>query len=280
MSIMSKLVPILAKRKAKVIANILNDPISLTDNKLNSIIELHSNTAFGKDHGYESIKTPEQFSEQVPLYDYYSMSPYFDRVKETPKLPIVTADPIVWYVQSSGSTGKPKALPISKAGMDDYSIGTTLSMMAFINAGKKHRNVFNGTILSFAAPARLREISGIPVGYMSGIAKEMAASAILRRLVKPGVEVFNMVDIEEKLWEYAKVAVQENITGLVGITTLSLAFIRKMQNEYGTKLLHEFKGTKHEDKVRKSLIDDGNLNLEILCPNLTMFGSTVVDADP
>jgi len=68
MSIMSKLVPILAKRKAKVIANILNDPIGLTDTKLESILELHSNTAFGKDHGYESIKTPEQFSEQVPLF--------------------------------------------------------------------------------------------------------------------------------------------------------------------------------------------------------------------
>ncbi len=280
MSIMSKLVPVLAKRKAKVIANILNDPISLTDNKLESILGLHSNTAFGKDHGYESIKTPEQFSEQVPLFDYYSMAPYFDRVKETPKLPIITADPIVWYVQSSGSTGRPKALPISRAGMDDYSIGTTLSMMAFINAGKKHRNVFNGTILSFAAPAKLREINGVPVGYMSGIAKEMAASAILRRLVKPGVEVFNMTDIEEKLWEYAKVAVQENITGLVGITTLSLAFIRKMQNDYGTKLLQEFKGTKHEAKIRKALSDDGTLNLESLWPNLTMFGATGVDADP
>ncbi len=280
MSIISKLVPILAKRKAKVIENILSDPIGLTDNKLNSIIEKHSHTKFGKDHRYESIKTPEQFAEQVPLYDYYSMAPYFDRVKETPEQPIVTADPIVWYVQSSGSTGKPKALPISKAGMDDYSIGTTLSIMAFVNAGKKHRNVFNGTILSFAAPAKLREINGVPVGYMSGIAKEMAASAILRRLVKPGVEVFNMTDIEEKLWEYAKVAVQENISALVGITTLSLAFIRKMQNDYGTKLLKEFRGTKHEEKVRKSLNDDGTLNLEILWPNLTMFGATGVDADP
>jgi len=67
-----------------------------------------------------------------------------------------------------------------------------------------------------------------------------------------------MTDIEEKLWEYAKVAVQENITGLVGITTLSLAFIRKMQNDYGTSLLKEFRGTKHEEKIRKSLNDDGS----------------------
>ena len=280
MSIMSKLVPILAKRKAKVVAKILNDPIGLTETKLESILEKHRNTAFGKDHGYESIKTPEQFSEQVPLFDYHSMSPYFERVKQTPNLPIVTADPVIWFVQSSGSTGSPKALPISKAGISDYSRGSTLSMMSFVNADKEHRKVFDGTLLTFAAPAKLGEINGVPVGYMTGISKEMIANAILRKLVKPGEEVFNMTDISEKLWAYAKYAVKENITGLAGITTLSLSFIRKMQNEYGTKLLEEFKGTKYEEKIRKSLNDDGTLDLETLWPNLILVAATGIDAEP
>ncbi len=280
MSIMSKLVPIMAKRKAKVVANILNDPIGLTDNKLKSILEKHSNTAFGRDHGYESIKTPEQFSEQVPLFDYHTMSPYFERVKQNPELPIITADPVVWFVQSSGSTGSPKALPISKAAMKDYSGGSTLSMMSFVNANKEHKRVFDGTLLTFAAPAKLGEIGGVPVGYMTGISKELIANALLRKLIKPGVEVFNMIDISEKLWAYAKYAVKENITGLAGITTLSLSFIRKMQNEYGTRLLEEFKGTKYEEKIRKSLNDDGTLDLETLWPNLIMIAATGIDAEP
>ncbi|MFW9843931.1 MAG: GH3 auxin-responsive promoter family protein [Candidatus Thorarchaeota archaeon] len=280
MSIMSKLVPLMARRKAKEIADILNNPISLTERKLELILELNKNTAFGKDHGYESIKTPEQFSEQVPLFDYYSMSPYFDRVKETPELPIVSSDPVIWYVQSSGSTGRPKALPITRVGMSDYSAGSMWSMMAFVNAKEENKKVFGGTMLTFAAPAELDRLNGVPVGYMSGIGKRLIANKILRRLVKPGEEIFNLTDITEKLWAYAKYAVMHDITGLVGITTLSLSFIRKMQNEYGPPLLEEFKGTKHEVKIRNAMDADGTLDLVKLWPNLLILVAAGIDADP
>ena len=280
MSILSKLVPVLAKRKQGLIDNILENPISLTEIKLNEILERHKNTAFGKDHGYESIKTPEQFSEQVPLYDYYSMSPYFERVKENPTLPIITADPIIWYVQSSGSTGKPKALPISQAGLSDYTGGSMLFLMSFINAKEGNNKLFDGAMLTFAAPARIGEINGVPLGYMTGISREMIANAILKKLIKPGTDIYNMTEMSEKLWSYAKYAVQENVTSLAGITTLIFAFIRRMQNEYGPSLLEEFKGTKHEARIRDALNDDGTLDLNVLWPNLLMIGATGVDADP
>lgn len=280
MAIMSKLVPIMAKRKAKEIEYILNHPIDLTEAKLKSILERHSNTAFGRDHGYESIKSPEQFSEEIPLYDYYSMQPYFKRVQDTPHLPIVTADPVIWYVQSSGTSGKPKALPINKAGLADYSSASTLFMMSFVNADKDHRKVFDGTLITFAAPARLGEINGVPRGYMTGISREMIASPLLRKLIKPGEDVFNMTDVNEKLWAYATYAVKENVSGLAGITTLAISFIRKMQNEYGPSLLDHFKGTKYEQKIRDSLNDDGTLNLDTLWPGMVLIGATGIDAEP
>jgi len=262
------------------IENILANPIALTEAKLELILELHSKTAFGKDHGYESIKTPEQFSEQVPLFDYNSMSPYFERVKQTPTKPIITADPVIWYVQSSGSTGKPKALPISKAGMDDYTAGSSLLMWSYVNAAKEHAKLFDGTLLTFAAPAVLGEINGVPVGYMTGISREMIANRLLKGLVKPGEEVFNMTDIDEKLWAYAKYATIHNVTGLAGITTLSLSFVRKMRNEYGPRLLEHFKGTKHGKKIQDALNDDGTLDLNTLWPDLVLIAATGIDSDP
>jgi hypothetical protein len=280
MAIMSRLVPIMAKRKGKEIEHILNNPIELTEVKLKSILEKHSNTAFGRDHKYESIKSLKQFSEEIPLYDYYSMQPYFKRVQETPEQPIITADPIIWYVQSSGTSGKPKALPISKSGMADYSSAGTLFMMSFVNARKENRKLFDGTLLTFAAPAKLGEINGVPLGYMTGISREMIASPMLRKLVKPGEEVFNMTDVNEKLWAYALYAVRENITGLAGITTLSISFIRKMQNEYGPSLLEHFRGTKYEERIRNSLNDDGTVDLNTLWPNVKLIGATGIDAEP
>lgn len=280
MGVISRLIPLLAKRKAKVIEEILRNPIELTDAKLMSVLEKHSHTAFGKDNGFANIQSPEQFSETVPLHDYDSMQPYWNQIHASPGSPIVTADPVIWYVQSSGSTGTPKALPISKAGLADYSDASMLFLMSFINAERGNAKLFDGTMITFAAPAWLGEINGVPLGYMTGISREMVANAILKKLIKPGEEVFNMTNIREKLWAYAKYGVKENVTGLAGITTLAISFIRKMQNEYGPSLLQEFKGTKHEIRIREALNDDGTLNLETLWPNLIMIGATGIDADP
>jgi len=280
MGVISKLIPLLAKRKAKQIAEILNNPIGLTDNKLVAILDRHSHTMFGKDNDFANIKTPEQFSETVPLHDYYTMKPYWEQIHAKPERPIITADPVIWYVQSSGSTGKPKALPLSKAGLSDYTSGSMLFLMSFINAREGNNKVFDGTMLTFAAPARMGEINGVPLGYMTGISREMIANTLLKKLIKPGEEIFNMTEMGEKLWAYAKYAVTENITSLGGITTLVFAFIRRMQSEYGPSLLEEFKGTKHEARIRESLKDDGKLDLSVLWPNLIMVGATGVDADP
>jgi len=280
MSIISRLIPLLAKRKARLIDEILNNPIELTETKLMSILERHGHTAFGKDHSYANIRTPKQFAETVPLYDYAAMQPYWEQVLESPQLPIITADPVIWYVQSSGTTGKPKALPISRGGVKDYTGAATLTIMSFVNAQKGNNKLFDGTMLTFAAPSRLGEINGVPLGYMTGISRELIANALLKKLIRPGEDVFNMTDIGEKLWAYAKYAVKENVTALAGITTLSIAFIRRMQNEYGPSLLEEFRGTKHEKRIREALNDDGTLDLNTLWPNLIMIGAAGIDADP
>ncbi|MFW9798699.1 MAG: GH3 auxin-responsive promoter family protein [Candidatus Thorarchaeota archaeon] len=280
MGVISKLIPVLAKRKAKTIGEILNNPLELTEKKLMSILDAHSHTQFGRDNNFADIRTPEQFSERVPLHDYYSMKPYWEKIHEHPEQPIITADAVIWYVQSSGSTGRPKALPISKAGLIDYTGGSMLFLMSFINAKEGNNKVFDGTMLTFAAPARMGEINGVPLGYMTGISREMIANALLKRLIKPGEEIFNMTEMGEKLWAYAKYAVTENVTSLGGITTLVFAFIRRMQNEYGLSLLDEFKGTKYEARIRDALDDDGTLDLNVLWPNMIMIGATGVDADP
>ena len=280
MGMISKLLPLMAKKKAKTIAEILNNPIGLTEGKLMSILKAHSHTRFGKDNNFANIRTPEQFSKTVPLHDYYTMKPYWDLIYANPKKPIITAGPVIWYAQSSGTSGKPKALPISRAGIKDFSDATSFTLLSFVNAKAGNEKVLDGTILTFAAPARLGEINGVPIGYMTGISRELIVGKLAKRMVKPGEEVSNMTDISEKLWGYAKYAVAENITGLAGITTLSIAFIRRMQNEYGPSLLKEFKGAKQEARIQEALNQDKTLDLNILWPNLIMFSASGIDSEP
>ncbi|TFH05394.1 MAG: hypothetical protein E4H14_12840, partial [Candidatus Thorarchaeota archaeon] len=174
----------------------------------------------------------------------------------------------------------PKALPISKAGIKDYGDSTYLLLPSFINMKKGNESVLDGTMLNFAAPAQFGEINGVPLGYMTGVSRELMMGRIAKRMVKPGEEIFNMTNISEKLWAYAKYAVKENITGLSGITTLSIAFIRRMQNEYGPSLLEEFRGTKYEVRIKEAISDDGSLDLDVLWPNMIFFSASGIDSEP
>ncbi len=280
MGMLSKIYPLIVKKTAKEIEEIFNNPISMSEAKLMSILERHSHTMLGKNNNFANIRTPEEFSETVPLHDYASMKPYWERMQAHPEEPIITADPVIWYVQSSGTSGRPKALPITESGLRDFKGATNLLLPAFAGMKKGNEKVLDGTILNFAAPAKFGEINGIPLGYMTGISNTLLTSRIAKRMIKPGDEVANLTDMGQKLWAYAKYAVKENITALAGITTLSIAFIRRMQNEYGPDLLKEFTGTKHESKIKEALNDDGTIDLNTLWPNLIMFNASGIDSEP
>lgn len=279
MSIMRKLVSAMAKRKASEIERVLNHPVEVSEEKLMSILGRHQDTVFGRRYGFDMIHNPEQFSERVPLCDYESLAPYLERVHQNPDGAILTKDPVIWYLQSSGSSGRQKRLPVTAAGSKDLSAGTMLTWFAWMNQDPHNTRLFDGTIVTMGAPAVVDHIGEIPVGYATG-AMIRRLNPIFKRLMKPGEDVFNIMDIEVKMRAYAKLLVTANVSGLQGITTLTLSLVRRMQNEYGFWLLDEFKGTKHEARLRDALDDEGRLDVQTLWPNLAMFTLMGIDCNP
>jgi hypothetical protein len=279
MSIMSHLFRKIAARKQREIDHILTNPVEVMDEKLMSILKHHQDTVLGRKFGFDSIRTPEEYEEKVPLFDYYSLEPYIKQVYENPEGKILTSDSVYWYLMTSGSAGEPKKLPITERGYKDYGTGSTLLWMAYVNQNPENAKVLDGTMLMFGAAAEMDRINGIPLGYASGVSPRMA-NPLFKRLLKPGEDVFNIMDMDQKLKIYAEYAVKHDITALIGITTLCLAFVRRMQDEYGPWLVDRLKGTKHEEKVRRVMDDDGILDLNELWPNLRQLIAGGIDTDP
>jgi hypothetical protein len=279
MSIMSCLFKTIAARKRREIDHILNHPVEVMDDKLISILKHHQDTVLGRKFGFDSIRTPEEYKKRVPLFDYYSLEPWIKKVYENPDGKILTTDPVFWYIQTSGSSGEPKKLPITERGYKDYGTGSNILWMAYVNQNPANARVVDGTMLMFGAAAELDRINGIPLGYASGVSPRMA-NPLFKRLLKPGEDVFNIIDMDEKLKIYAEYAVKHDITALIGITTLCLAFVRRMQDEYGPWLLDRLRGTKHEQKIRSVMDDNGRLDLNELWPNLKQLIAGGIDTDP
>ena len=279
MSIMRKLITEVAKRKAKEIEYILNNPIEMTEKKLLSVLSRHRDTVLGRKYGFDTIRTPEEYSSRVSLCDYNSMEPFLRMTYENPNGRVMTTDPVVWYLQTSGSTGTPKRLPVTADGAKDYSKGSMLTWLAFMNADPENAKLLDGVLITFGAPAVLDRMNGIPVGYATG-ALGRRINPFFRRLMKPGEDVFNILDIDEKMKRYARLMATANVTGIQGITTLSLALVRKMQEQYGPWLLETLKGTPHEERICRLMYDDGKLDVQGLWPNLRLFSMMGIDCDP
>ncbi|NHJ13838.1 MAG: hypothetical protein EAX95_09175 [Candidatus Thorarchaeota archaeon] len=279
MSIMSYLFRQIAARKAREIEYILSNAVEVMDDKLLSLLQRHQDTVIGRRYGFDRITSPEKYSNSIPLSDYYSMEPLIKQVYENPDGRILTVDPVFWYLRTSGSSGEPKKLPVTKRGLSEYGKGSTLLWMGYVNQHPDNAKVLDGTMLMFGAAAELERINGVPVGYASGVSPKMA-NPLFKRLLKPGEDIFNIMDMDEKMKVYAEYAVRHDITALIGITTLCLAFVRRMQDEYGPWLLERFRGTKHEQRVREAMVDGGKLDLNILWPNLRQLIAGGIDTDP
>lgn len=269
----------MAKRKAKEVDHILNNPIELAEEKLMSVLSRHKDTVFGKKHGFESIRNSAEYSSKVPLFDYHDLEPYLKMTYDDPNGHVLTADPVIWYLKTSGTTGKPKYMPLTAAGANDTSKGTMLVWLAFVNADPENAKMFDGTLVTLGAPAVVDYINGIPVGYATG-AMIRRFNPLLKRLMKPGEDVFNITDVDEKMRRYASLLATTNVTGLLGISTLLLALVRRMQNQYGPWLLDNLKGTSHEQRISRLVSDDGSLDVQGLWPNLRLITNSGIDCDP
>jgi hypothetical protein len=279
MGLLRRIIPLYAKRKSKHVEHILSHPIEISETTLIDILKHQEDTLIGRRLGFGRITSPEEYASNVPLSTFDTMKPYLEATYENPNGGILTREPVFWYLCTSGSTGTPKHLPVTDALAKVYTKGSMQILLPFMNAHPDNPKVFDGKFIVFAAAAKIGEINGVPLGYATG-AFSRRAIGILKKLMKPGEDVFNISDMEDKMLAYAKVAATENVTAIQGITTLSLALIRRMQNEYGPWLLDEFKGTKHETRIKEAMQDDGNLDVAQLWPNLRLFFCGGIDTDP
>jgi len=276
---MRRIVSIIAKRKAREIDYVLGHPVEVTEELLSTILERNQHTVLGRKYRFETISSPEKFTENVPLTDYHKMRPILEEVYKNPTGKIMTAEPVIWYLRTSGSSGKPKDMPITPSGLKTAQVGGARMWMGFMNNHPDNTKILDGTMIMFGAPAVFGDINGVPLGYGSGLYVRKA-NKIFARLIAPGPDVFRIQDMEEKMRAYAMCCATRDVTALQGIATLSLAFVRRMEDQYGPWLLEKLKGTKHEKRLRRAMDSDTKVDVAELWPNLRLFASGGIDVEP
>lgn len=233
---------IAAKIFAKVVVNKMqhwiDHPVKTQQQVFDNLISQARNTAFGKDHGFENIKSFADFSENVAIRDYEELAPYIERVKKGEADVLWPRKPL-YFAKTSGTTSGAKYIPLTKESMPHHIEAARNAILCYIHETGKASFV-DGKMIFLQGSPELQELNGIMLGRLSGIVAHFVPTYLQKNRL-PSWETNCIDDWEEKVDAIVAETKNENMTVISGIPPWVQMYFEKLKQETGQKVGDLFK---------------------------------------
>jgi hypothetical protein len=149
-------------------------------------IQQHRDSDFGRDHGFASMHSVDEFRRRMPVLTYEDHHPYVSRVFQGDTTALFAAGTRVrMFAMTSGTTGEPKRLPITEQVFREYRAGWLLWAAGVYG---DHRELLHTKTLQLTSDwQRYRAPGGIACGQISGLAASTRPKIASRVFVPPPV---------------------------------------------------------------------------------------------
>ena len=206
---------------------------------LKSLVNRASDTEYGRNHVFTSIKGYEDFARNVPVNTYEELKGDIDRMRHGERN-ILWPGKVRWYAKSSGTTNdKSKFIPVSKDGLQNihYSGGT--DAVALYLRNYKKSKLFDGEALILGGSHSPNyNLQGSLVGDLSAILIENINP--LANLVRvPKKQTALLSDFEVKRDRIAHETLNKNVTNLSGVPSWMLSVLSRVMELSGKEHLEE-----------------------------------------
>ena len=205
------------------------DPGPLQADTLLRLVARAKDTAFGREHGFDAIRSPADFRARVPLQDYESMRPRFERARDGsadetwPGLPEC-------FAMTSGTTGGNKYLPHTKSSIKSALDGGSDALAAYLVRAKDKR-LLSGRIAFLGGSVALETFaSGMEWGDNTGILAARSP-AWVRPFRVPSGKVLALGNWEEKLVAAARELARADVRLLLGVPSWALLLLDAVERE-------------------------------------------------
>lgn len=196
MKVKSILLKPIARQIARQIDQWRADAVGAQRQVFRQLIHQGKGTAFGKEHGFDRIKTQEDFSAQVPIRDYEALRPWIERIKHGEKDVLWPGRP-VYFAKTSGTTSGVKYIPLTRDSLPNH-FGTARNALFNYYARTGKGEFFDGKLIFLSGSPELEEVGGIHTGRLSGIVNHQVP-AWLRTNQLPSYATNCIEEWEEKL---------------------------------------------------------------------------------
>ncbi len=151
---------------------------------LKELLCQHAETHFGREHGFASLRSYEDFTTAVPISNYETLRPYMEKVfNGQPEALLPPGQPVLMFSLSSGTTGKPKRIPVTPRFLQEMRRGWNIFGLRVL---KDHPRAWLRPILPISSPMQ-ESISptGLPCGAISGLLASTQKPIVQRMYVVP-----------------------------------------------------------------------------------------------
>jgi hypothetical protein len=238
MSLKSFAAKIYANWSRRQIDQWVKNPIQTQKNVFSSLVSKAKNTAFGKDHNFDKVLTPEDFAHQVPIRDYEELKPYIDRVVAG-EADILWQGKPLYFAKTSGTTSGAKYIPLTKDSMPTHIAAARNAILCYI-AETGRSSFVDGKMIFLQGSPELSEKNGIKLGRLSGIVAHFVPSYLQKNRL-PSWEVNCIDDWETKVNAIVKETINQDMTIISGIPSWVQTYFEKLVSASGKPVGELFK---------------------------------------
>jgi len=222
-----------AYRIAKRIQKWASNPEEIQEKVFKKLISEAKNTAFGKDHHFDKIKSYEDFKKQVPIRDYEGLKNYADRVVAGEPNVLWKGKPI-YFGKTSGTTSGTKYIPLTKESMPEHIRAARNALLMYINR-KKNADFVKGKMIFLQGSPALEEKNGIKIGRLSGISAHFIPKYLQKNRL-PSYETNCIDDWEFKVEKVIDETINEDMRLIGGIPSWVQMYFERIVERTGKKV--------------------------------------------
>lgn len=196
-------------------------------------------TEYGKQHGFGSIKSYEDFRDNVPLQAYEDVSPWVERIMAGEQELLWPTD-TRWFAKSSGtSSGRSKLIPVTRESLEDCHYKGGKDLLAIYYENHPNRKLYKGKHLIVGGSSQINHLT--PDSYFGDlsaiIVKNLPWWAEIRRT--PAMEIALMSEWTSKIEQMAEQTIKDDVYILAGVPSWTMVLANKVLEITGKNNLKE-----------------------------------------
>jgi hypothetical protein len=237
-SVKNSILSFMMKKRIDKIEIFCKKPIQAQKSIFDFLLLKGKETAFGKEHFFQDIKTYAQFSENIPIRTYEEFSGFIEKARKGEKN-VLWPGKINWFAKSSGTTNaKSKFIPITQESLNDCHFKGGKDMLSLYGNNFPFSDMYNGKGLMLGGTIKKSKDGNYKDGDLSAILLDEFPFWVSYHRI-PDIETALISEWEEKLERIARQAVNANITNLTGVPSWMLILLKRVLVISGKKNISE-----------------------------------------